>query len=210
MGRKILLSATIFLLVAILATPVIASAKPWEYPKNNDKFEQYGVTISFIFENLVTETYAATAGLDEANKVVIVFEEQPIAGYEIRIGEEGAGQRVYAIGEDFVYSGVGTLTVWNPILPYAFDPANALQTLFLTGEKYHFRVDYTYDFSAIPGGLEGTITMMALVSGNSESVLADKPMLITSLQGTGDFANVNIKATGSGTGHEGIVSGWPE
>ena len=210
MNKKILVSFVALLVVSMTLTP-FALAKPWNYPKKNPKFEQYGVTISFSFENLIAETYVATADLEEANKVVIVCDEQPMPGYQIRIGEEGPGQRVYNYGEDFDYIGVDTLTVWNPVLPYAFDPENALMTLFLGGEKYHFRVDYMYDFSAFAGGLSGTIKLVALVTGNSELVLGGKPMLITSLQGTGDFANVQIQATAGATGgHEGVVIGWPE
>lgn len=210
MNRKILLIFVAFMVVAVMATS-IAAAKPWNYPKNNPKFEQYGTTINFDFTNLVTANYVATAGLEAANKVVVVYEEQAIAGYQIRIGEDGPGQRVYNLGEDFTYSGVATITVWNPILPYEFDPANPMMTIFLAGSKYHMRVDYMYDFSAVPGGLEGTITMLALVTGDSSSPLGDsKPMFITSLQGTGDFRNVQIQATGAGLGHSGVVMGWPE
>jgi hypothetical protein len=205
LNRKFLLTGLTLMAVAMLATPLV-SAKPWNYPKNNPKFEQYETTINFDFSNLIAASYAATAGLEEANKVVVVCEEQPLAGYEIRIGE-GAGMRTYEFGVDFDYNGVDTITVWDPILPYAFDPTNPLETLFLAGSKFHFRVDYVYDFSAFPGGLEGTITMLALVTGDSLSLVESKPMSITSLEGTGDFKNVQIQATAGGTGHLGVVIG---
>lgn len=211
MNKKIFGVFISLLAVAILVTP-LAVAKPWNYPKNNPNFEQYETTINFMFENLVEATYAATTGLEEANKVVVVYEEQAIAGYQIRIGEAGPGQRVYNLGEDFAYYGVSTITVWDPILPYEFDPANPMMTLFLAGSKTHWRVDYMYDFSAVPGGLEGTIRMLALITGDSEPGLLgeSKPMFITSVEGTGDFANVQIQATGAGLGHGGVVIGWPE
>ena len=133
-------------------------------------------------------------------------------GYQIRIGEDGPGQRVYDVEEDFAYISTSTITTWNPILPYAFDPDNAMMTLFLMGTKTHWRVDLTYDFSAVPGGLEGTITLVALVTGNTASVFDPdaKAMLITSTECTGDFSNVKIQATSGGTGHVGVVIGWPE
>lgn len=210
--REILLVSTIFLLVAILATP-LAVAKPWEYPKNNDKFEQFGVTYNFDWSNYM----AAAAQLEWAKKVVIVFEEQPTPLYQVRIGEDGAGQRVYNQWDptlqtgDFQYSGVATLTVWDPVLPYVFDPNDVIGTFFVQGSRQHFRVDYTYDFSAVPGGLEGTLTLVAIVSGNSLVLGGDKAMHIFSTSGTGDFTNVNVQATaGSQSTHIGIVSGWPE
>jgi hypothetical protein len=210
LNRKILLTVLPFVIV-LLITPLVA-AKPWNYPKNNPEFEQYGVTINFTFANLVAATYAATAGLEEANKVVIVYEEQAIEGYQIRIGEDGPGQRIYNVGEDFAYYGVGTIVTWNPILPYAFDPTNPMMTLFLMGSKTHWRVDYMYDFGDGDGGLDGTITMLALVTGNTASVFDPdaKPMFITSIEGTGDFSDVQIQATGGGLGHAGVVLGWPE
>ena len=208
LNRKIMIILASLLLISIMLTP-LAVAKPWEYPKNNDKFEMFGVTIGFTFENLIAANYAATAGLDEANKVVVIYEEQPTAAYEIRIGE-GASMRTYNIGEDFTYSGVGTVTTWNPILPYAFDPTNIPGTLFVPGDRQHFRVDYTYDFGEGDGGLDGTITMLALLTGNSVIFGGEVVMKITSLQGTGDFQNVNIQAAGVSGGHGGVVIGWPE
>lgn len=202
----------VFMLIAVLATPLV-SAKPWEYPKNNDKFEQFGVTYNFDWSNYMV----AAAGLEWAKKVVITFEEQPTSLYQVRIGEDGPGQRVYnqwdPISEtgDFQYSGVATLTVWDPVLPWVFDPTDVIGTFFVQGSKQHFRVDYTYDFSAVPGGLEGTLTLAAIVSGNSLVLGGDKAMHIFSTTGTGDFRNVNVQATaGPDATHMGIVAGWPE
>ena len=198
-------------MIVLLPTPLVA-AKSWDYPKNNPLFEQYSTTINFDFTNLVTATYQATAGLEDANKVIVVYEEQAAIGYQIRIGEDGPGQRVYNLGEDFNYYGVATITVWNPLLPYEFDPENPMMTLFLAGTKFHYRVEYMYDFGDGDGGLDGTITLLALVTGNTQSIFdpEGKPMFITSIEGTADFENVQIKATGAGLGHEGVVLGWPE
>jgi hypothetical protein len=210
LNRKILLTVLPFVIV-LLVTPLV-SAKSWDYPKNNPKFEQYGVTVNFTFANLVAATYAATDGLEEANKVVVVYEEQAIEGYQIRVGEDGPGQRVYNVGEDFAYYGVGTIVTWNPILPYAFDPTNPMMSLFLMGSKTHWRVDYMYDFGDGDGGLDGTIKLLALTTGNTISAFDPdaKTMFITSIEGTGDFSNVQVQAKRAGTGHEGVVLGWPE
>lgn len=206
MNKKIFGIIVSLLAVSLLVTP-LALAKPWNYPKNNPKFEQYGVTYSFDWSNYMM----AAAGLEEAKKVIVTFEEQPTPNYQIRIGEAGPGQRVYNHTIDFVYSGVATLTVWNPVLPYVFDPNDVLGTFFVQGSKQHFRVEYMYDFSAVPGGLEGTLTLVAITSGNSLVLGGDKPMHIFSTMGTGDFKNVNVQATaGPDATHMGIVSGWPE
>ncbi len=73
----------------------------------------------------------------------------------------------------------------------------------------HMKVDYMYDFSAVPGGIEGTLRMQAILTGDG-SPLA---LSINSLAGTGDLQNVMIKATshlGTPIVHDGIVSGWQE
>ena len=63
-----------------------------------------------------------------------------------------------------------------------------------------------YDFSAFAGGIEGTITMLALTTSG-----AKRAMHISSLQGTGHLKNVNIQATmGEGFTHLGVVKGWPD
>ena len=69
---------------------------------------------------------------------------------------------------------------------------------------------YTYDFSAVPGGLDGTIKMIAATK--------DGVLSIRSYEGTGDFRHVQIKAIATSTFdtkaltinivHEGKVCGW--
>lgn len=208
MNKKVLIMAVALMAVAMLATPLV-SAKPWEYPKNNAKFEEFGVTFGFDWQGFIMAEYAATAGLEDAEKVVVICPETPTT-YQIMVGEAGPGQRVYNLGEDFTYSGQMTFTVFDPVLPYAFDPSNPVGTLFIGGRMQHFRVDYMYDFSAVPEGLDGTITMVALVTGNGLVLGGDHPMFITSIKGTGDFQNVQIKATAVPPNHMGVVTGWPE
>ena len=52
--------------------------------------------------------------------------------------------------------------------------------------------------------------MLALITGNTLFLSGEKAMWITSLKGTGDFKNVNIKSAAVTPNHIGIVSGWPE
>jgi hypothetical protein len=214
-NRKILLTV-LALATVLLATPLV-SAVPWTYPKNNDKFELFGTTIAFDYSRIVAANYAATAGLGagDANKITVIVDELALPSYQIRIGE-GADQKVYNLYDpatntgDFTYSGVEKIVTYDPVLPYVFDPTNPFATILVQGSKQHFRVDYVYDFSAVPGGLDGTITMLALVTGNSLVFSGDRSMSIVSVKGTGDFANVQIHATSTATGHEGNVFGWPE
>jgi hypothetical protein len=212
MNKKIFGIIVSLLTISLIVTP-FAFAKPWGYPKNNEKWEEFGVTYGFDFSGLIGGTYAATAGFDSMNKVVVAWDEVAVS-YEIRIGEAGPSQRVYNLWDgmtgDFAYSGVATFTCWDPILPYVFDPMDPVGTLFLAGRMHHFRVDYMYDFSAVQGGLEGTLTMVALVTGNGQMLIDANPMFITSLQGTGDFKNVQILSSTGPMTHVGIVSGWPE
>ena len=74
-------------------------------------------------------------------------------------------------------------------------------------------VNYMYNFSAVPGGLEGTLSMLA--------TMKDAVGSIVSVGGTGDFKNVEVKATISpqwydaanlvvNIYHDGMVSGWPK
>ena len=207
MNRKILVAVASLLVISMMLTP-LAFAKPWN-PKDNPKFEEFGVTFGFDWSGFIEATVAATAELEDANKVVVKATEVAVS-YEIRIGEAGPGQRIYTLGEDFAYSGEMTYTVFKPILPY--EPfSNPPLSIFLGGKFHHFRVDYMYDFGDGDGGLDGTLTMLALITGNTEFLSSEmKPMWITSLQGTGDFKNVNIKSTAISPNHMGIVSGWPE
>ena len=68
-----------------------------------------------------------------------------------------------------------------------------------------------FNFSAVPGGLEGTLSMLATSKDGVASIV--------SVGGTGDFKNVEIKATLTqwldaanlvvNIYHDGMVSGWP-
>jgi len=106
----------------------------------------------------------------------------------------------------FTYNGHLTWTIYAPEMPLATPP-------YLTPcRMITLDVKYSYTFLAA-SGIEGTINMHAMARGETiADLLGPGDMLITSMQGTGDLKNVNIKATtaGGGVTHMGIVSGWPD
>jgi len=188
LNKKVLGIVLTLLFVAMLATPLV-SAVPWNYPKNNDKFQSFETTLGIDPLPILFADWEFVPSEEKPNKLIISWVENMLS-YEIKIGETS-----YYLDTDFVYSGVAVCTVWDPIL----DPPSPLPQ----GRIRHFRVDYMYDFSAVEGGIDGTIEMLAL------SRLGE--MSIRSLRGTGDLQNVQIMATGAPPlGHVGIVLGWPE
>jgi len=195
MNKKILVMLVALLVLSITLTP-FAVAKPWN-ERNNEKFETFSTTVAFNFEPILTAIANPeyVPSQDHTNKIIYSWVEEATA-YTITV--DGV---TYSLGTDFEYSGVSVVTtVGEPFTP------NPLLAGMLVGSKEtHFRVDYMYDFSAVEGGIEGTISMLALTTSGP-----DRLMYISSLQGTGDLKNVKIWATAAGMGHLGIVSGWPD
>ena len=192
--REILLVATTFFLVAVLAIPMV-SGLSWE-PKNNEKFQSFETTLTAGVTNVEIK-YSPSE--DEPNKVVISADES-MSNYQIIID----GSKTYIQDVDFVYNGHLTWMLFDPelplALPYYLTPARMLS------------LDVRYSYTFLPAsGIEGTINMHAIAKGETiADLFAPGEMLITSLEGTGDLQNVNIKATAAVGGHMGIVSGWPE
>ena len=202
MNRKILL-AVLTLVVVLLATPFV-SAKPWEYPKNNDKFETFYVegTFSILLFDAANREYLPS--FDNAKLIVITFEESMLT-YEITVD----GTPYTLAGGDFTYSGSAKFMYFDPI----FSDPDTKQIVAAYSKAVCF-VDYMYDFGDDGNGPDGTISMRYVVNNGANN--------INSLAGTGDFKNVQIKATAWTEldfvsippkvliFHEGIVSGWPE
>jgi len=193
--RKTLLIATVLLIIAILATP-LAVAKPWQ-EKNNDKFQTFEVAlvpnVANIMAAAANPTYIPSE--DNPNKIIYSWVEEPMVAYTINVGSN-----TYNLGTDFEYTGVAVLTQ----IGAPFTPNPALFDILMGSKQRMFRVDYMYDFSAVPGGLEGTLTMLAITA-------EDGVMHIRSTRGTGDLQNVQIQATSpGGFAHLGIVQGWPD
>ena len=195
MNRKFLVFAVALMVGAMLSTP-LAMAMPWD-EKNNEKFQTFET--SFI-PNLGNIMAAAENPLyipseDSPNKIIYSWVEEPMIAYTINVGSH-----TYNLGTDFEYTGVAVLTQ----IGAPFTPNPALGNILMGSKEVKFRVDYMYDFSAIEGGLEGTIEMLAITA--KEGI-----MHIRSLRGTGDLQNVQIQATSpGGFAHIGVVSGWPE
>lgn len=193
--REILLSATIFLLVAILATPMV-SGLSWE-PKNNEKFQSFETSIGSIAVTNVELKYSPS---EDAPNLIVISTDEIMTNYQITID----GSKTYIQDTDFTYSGHQTWMLYNPELPLDFP-------YYLTPVRM-LSLDVKYSYTFLPAsGIEGTINMHSITKGESiADLLASGAMLITSMEGTGDLQNVNIKATTAEGGHSGIVSGWPE
>jgi len=185
MNKKILVIVAALLVLSMTLTP-FALAKPWN-PKSNEKFETFETTFVINFGPII----AAIADPEwvNPNRVITSWVEL-MDDYSISV--DGVS---YYLHTDFEYSGVATFTANGG--PFAPGPNGALN-----GKQNHFRVDYMYDFEIVPGGIQGTIKMLAL--------LTNGPMSIRSLQGTGDLQNVQIQATAGLGAHTGVVIGWPE
>ena len=125
--------------------------------------------------------------------MIISWVEVATTDYTITI--EGIG--TYRCGTDFEYSGVAVYTCIDE--PYTIVPSG----LPLGSKQNKFRVDYMYDFGDGDGGIDGTLSMLAVTA-------QDEVMWITSVGGTGDLQNVQVFATALAPGHNGVVIGWPE
>jgi hypothetical protein len=201
-NRKIPLIITA-LSAVLLATPLV-SAVPWIYPKNNEKFQAYQAVGTFSVLDMVFGDHEYIPSFEKVNKLIISFDE-PHLTHEITVGGN-----TYQLGTDFLMTDCLTNAVFCE--PVFDDPAKLLPII---PDGYRFEHDLVYwtiDFSAIPGGIEGTLRMQ-LVATNEENTF------INNLAGTGDLQNVQIKATASvsyvppltlSALHVGIVSGWPE
>ena len=177
--------AIVILAVIILSTPLV-SAQVWNNDKNNDKFESYLV----IHENLPITDLEIDYKPNEDNPNVYVLSWGDNEGdYEIVIG----GEKHYYRGVDFAYE---QDCVWTAI----GDPI--VIGGFLMGSKSNiWRIEYTFDFSAFEGGIDGTLEMLFVYNNGKIS--------IRSLRGTEDLQNVQILATAVLGFHSGIVIGWP-
>ena len=194
--------AAIVLVLALLATTSIialAQATPLT-EKNNDKFQTFEVTGSFSMGTVFLGDHQYIPSAEKPNKLVINNDETMLT-YDLTVD----GQ-TYKLGKDFTYSGHVTWTFFDPVMTNPYYPSSY--------REIHEIVDYTYDFSAVPGGIEGTMNLQAISNAGG--------IYINSQSGTGDLQNVQIKAqvTGSSGGqtppyyiliiyHAGLVSDWP-
>jgi hypothetical protein len=200
-SKKIISLILICLMVSMSAV-TLAKADPLD-DKNNDKFQSYGVTAKFSFTKaLQSADYNWIPSQAKTNVMVIEYDEQ-FMQYDITIGTH-----TYKLGTDFAYTGHAKYVYFEPVFGTTYGPYYPVSYR----SQYHV-IDYMYDFSAVPGGLEGTLKMRAMFSSNSGEID------INSLAGTDDLQNVQIKATHAGAStvkgittanHAGYVLGWPE
>jgi hypothetical protein len=182
LNKKVLLTAIVLLTVIMLATPLV-SAQVWNNDKNNDKFESYYVE----HENVAITDLEMDYKPNAANPNVIVYSWGDNEGdYNITIG----GDKHYYKGVDFAYD---QDCVWRAI--------GAPFIGFMGSKSNIWIIKYTFDFSAVDGGIEGKLEMLFVYNNGKIS--------IRSLRGTGDLLNVQILATAVLELHSGIVIGWP-
>jgi hypothetical protein len=202
MNKKI--SLVILLSAAMLISPLAGTALATN-PYTDPTALSFHATKSFSAASIMQGNHTYTPADKVANpvqKLVISFDEKLLT---CDISVNGV---TYSLGKDFNYTGHVEYVYYNPsftnpafgyLYPSAFSSVEA-------------KVDFMYDFSAIPGGLEGTIKMNATVKDDATSV--------NSVLGTGDFKNVSIKATITTyldsvnlvtyAYFDGMVSGWPK
>lgn len=197
--RKIL-PTFLALAVVLLAIPLV-SAVPWT-PRNNEKFQTYSVTMKYNFlDVLLNSPHEWIPSTDKPNKLIIIDEE------DFDTMEITVGTNTYSLGIDFAYTGLAIYTFHDPVFEGQF---GLLMPSDWRSEQ--LVVDYMYDFSAYPDGLEGTLQMRSIANGGG--------FFINSIAGTGDLKNVQVKATQGSIDmnlfpmitipHVGLVSGWPE
>ena len=189
MNKKSLLVIAALLVVSLSLTP-FALAEPWE-TKSNDKFQTFMVEHEINPMSIImTAEFDCQPSQEDPNIIVMTWVDSQ-SKYDITVGEQ-----TYSLGIDFNYEGYSKWTAIGSPFTYKMG-------IFPDGSKSNiWMVEYKYDFSAVPGGIEGTLDLLMLDVNDKVS--------IRSLSGTGDLQNVQIMATAVLGTHEGIVIGWPD
>jgi hypothetical protein len=199
-NKKILMLTMTLLTVFIMVTPLIGTAQALQWRRPIFKSQSFSAT----FE--IDESYAQNAKWkyipsEDDPKIIVVSWEENFADYQITVDE-----RTYHLGTDFEHTGYATrIAIGAPFFwvdPFSGAPFGGKVTLA--------RVNYRFDFSAIPGGIDGTLEMLCL--WYVEGLFDVYKTSVLSLRGTGDLRNVRILATVGVEvpGHYGTVKGWPD
>jgi hypothetical protein len=193
-----LLSA--FLSAILLSIPLVAAAQT--ETKNNDKFQTFQVTATEAFSQTMLTEHEYIPSIDNINRLVITIPDEKLLTCTITIDGH-----TYRLGTDFAYTGMLVYSFNQPVFN---NPKVGL--LYPSNSNANTtKVEYTYDFSAYPGGIEGKLNMLGEFTAGGRH--------INSLSGTGDLQNVQIKAIAIpptvvngivNINHEGTVIGWPE
>jgi hypothetical protein len=201
--NKVGLVLTLILVIVLLSCPLVTAAPLKD--KSNDNFQTFHVTFTCNALTWVGGTHEYYPSFEKANRVTISGSETMLT-YDITVGTE-----TYHLGTDFIYTGhfqyvFFDVTQWNNYGSYGIWPKTGYF------RERQLTVDYSYEF--LPASeLDGTIYFRAV------AVEGHYGMMIASLYGTGDFEDVQIRATNGGEGnvgpiytvyHDGWVIGWPE
>jgi hypothetical protein len=203
MNKKIHL---VFLLsVAMLISPFAGIALATN-PYTDPTAVAWNVDASFSFMDMIraNHTYVPVDKVTNPVQKLYISYDEKLLTCDIKVGGV-----TYSLGKDFTYTGHVDYIYYNPsfanpTLGYYYPSG------FSSSEA---TVNYMYNFSAIPGGLEGTLSMLATSKDSVSSIV--------SVAGTGDFSNTVVKATISpqwyeaskmvvNIYHDGMVSGWPK
>jgi hypothetical protein len=200
--KKCLALFVVILLFSMLTTQ-LAMASSYE-EKNNPKFKTFEVnqqqSLTTYLIALSNPTYIQSE--DRQLRLIIGPYEDQIVACKIKVdGIE------YIEGVDFDYVGSSTYEVWRPT-------GESFMGIYPLGDLMLFKIEYTYDFGEDGQGIDGKINMRATwLSDDFFSFISPGSFKITSIDGTGDLQNVNIKATNGvsavGSSHVGTVIGWP-
>jgi hypothetical protein len=189
-----------FMLISPLAGITLATN-----PYTDPTALAWNVDASFNFMDMIKANHTYVPADKVANpvqKLYLSYDEKLLT-CDIKVGGV-----TYSLGKDFTYTGHVDYIYYNPsfanpTLGYYYP------SVFSSAEA---TVNYMYNFSAVPGGLEGTLSMLATSKDSVSSIV--------SVGGTGDFKNTQVKATISpqwydaakmvvNIYHDGMVSGWP-
>jgi hypothetical protein len=194
---------TLILSAAMLISPLaglVVATNPYTDPTA----QSFNVVKSFSFANIMQGNHTYTPADNVANPVqkLVISYDETLLTCDIKVGGV-----TYSLGKDFTYVGHQELTYYNPSFSnpqfgYLFPSSSSSEEV---------KVDLMFNFSAIAGGIEGTIKIT--VTGKDGAVSA------RSLEGTGDFKNVDIQAAATNSFDavnrvltayfDGMVSGWP-
>jgi hypothetical protein len=176
----------------MLATPMLGTVQACgggRKPKNCN-VQSFSVTAVASIAPILSAEWKYIPS-EENPKMIVVSWEGIMLSYTLTVGEN-----MYYLDTDFEYTEhCVRIAVGAP-----FTNAYGLPS---GSESNYMKIDFMYDFSSVPGGIDGTLKMRT-VSYNGET-------FIRSLGGTGDLRHVRIMATSVSLGHdEGVVIGWPE
>ncbi len=200
MNRK---AIVIVLAVSLLITPMFSLAYAvLGAPKNNEKFQTWHYEKKMNFYNDVIfggerEYYPS---FENPNRMVLTATEH-YTYFVITVNGH-----TYTMGVDFDVEGQ---------VKFAFNNVSFTSPakLYPSSSKTDLaKVELFLDFSAYPGGIEGTLHILEMGTQAGTST--------TSLEGTGDLRNVQVMAVWAAAGlsqegiltvvDDGTVIGWPE